>query len=329
MSDFKICIVGCGFMTQKGHGPSCAKYAAEHDGVVLAACCDINPAMTQKICTEFGFLRAYTDYIEMVECEKPDEVLVVTPDTLTRDVSVALLERKIPVLLEKPPGLNRQQAQAIHDASVKNNTPARVAFNRRYTPLLRALKDEMEQVGEQILDISCMFVRVGRKDPDFSTTAIHGIDTVKFLAGCEYESASFCYQDISFEEKPVTNISMSAKLENGASASLTFVPCGGCVVERITVNLTGHTFFLQLPVWGGVDAPGRLVCLKNGAVYKTVEGGAYTLHESNGYYDESRMFFDALRAGETVGCDVLSGLSSVEIAHAIRQRKAVYEALVL
>lgn len=325
MKKFKICIVGCGFMTKEGHGPSCAKYASEHEDVELAACCDINLAAAQEICNRFGFARAYTDYLEMAEQEKPDAVLVVTPDTLTRDVSVALLKRKIPILLEKPPGLDREQTMSIHRAAMENHTPARVAFNRRYTPLLRALMEEMKQAGAPLQDISCMFIRVGRKDADFSTTAIHGIDTVKYLAGCEYETAAFQYQDIVFEGKPVTNTLMSAKMENGASASLTFLPCGGCVVERITVTMTGYTFFLFLPVWGGADAPGRLDCLKDGKIYKTVEGGAYTLYESNGYYDESRLFFDALRDREELGCDVLSGLSSVEIAQHIRERKGNYK----
>ena len=198
MKKFKICIVGCGFMTKEGHGPSCAKYASEHEDVELAACCDINLAAAREICNRFGFARAYTDYLEMAEREKPDAVLVVTPDTLTRDVSVALLKRKIPILLEKPPGLNREQTMSIHRAAMENHTPARVAFNRRYTPLLRALMEEMKQAGAPLQDISCMFIRVGRKDADFSTTAIHGIDTVKYLAGCEYETAAFQYQDIVF-----------------------------------------------------------------------------------------------------------------------------------
>ncbi len=325
MKKFKICIVGCGFMTREGHGPSCVKYAAEHEDVELAACCDINLAAAQEICSRFGFARAYTSYLEMAEREKPDAVLVVTPDTLTRDISVALLNRKIPILLEKPPGLDRGQAMSIHRAAMENHTSARVAFNRRYTPLLRTLMEEMERAATPLLDISCMFIRVGRQDEDFSTTAIHAIDTVKYLAGCEYETAAFQYQDIVFGGKPVTNTHMSAKLENGASASLTFLPCGGCVVERITVTMTGYTFFLFLPVWGGADAPGRLDCLKDGKIYKTVEGGAYTLYESNGYYDESRLFFDALRDGGELGCDVLSGLSSVEIAQHIRKRKKNYK----
>ena len=323
---FKIGLIGCGFMTKNGHGPSCAKYAQEHEGVLLAACCDVNLAAAQEACAAYGFQRAYTDYLEMVEQERPDVVLAITPDTITKDVSVALLERKIPVLLEKPPGLDGAQTRAIHDAAIRNHTPARVAFNRRYTPLVQALKEEIRRAAMPLLDISCLFVRTKRLDPDFSTTAIHAIDTLKFVADSDYAEAQFIYQDMEYDRCKVTNTAITASMENGATARMQFLPCGGCVVERITVTLVDFTFFLYLPVWGGLDAPGRLECLHKGKLYKTVEGGAYTLHESNGFYDESRLFFDALRSGERPESDVISGLAAVEIARAMRERKDCYRA---
>lgn len=328
MSEFKICLIGCGGMTQNGHGPSCQKYAQEHEWAVLAACCDLDMEKAKKTCEKFGFQRAYTDYIEMVEKEHPDVVLAITPVHLTEQISTALLERRIPVLLEKPPGMDAEQNMRIHEAAIKNNTPARVAFNRRYTPLVLALKEEIKAAGAQLLDVNCMFVRVNRKDADFSTTAIHGIDTVKYIAESEYASVNFCYHDILVDDKNVTNIQMSAVMENGASASLTFLPCGGCVVERITVTLTGYTFFLYLPVWGGADAPGELVCFKERQEYKRISGDElvkqYTLHESNGFYAESQMFFDELRAGKRPESDVITGRSSVEIAQCIRDRQEHY-----
>lgn len=324
MKLFKICLIGCGGMTISGHGPSCKKYAEEHEGAVLAACCDINQEAAEHACREFGFQKAYTDYIEMLEKEQPDVVLVITPVTLTKEVSVALLDRGIPVLLEKPPGMDAEQNLEIHNAAMRSNTPARVAFNRRYMPLVRALKKELEAVGEPILDVNCMFVRVGRKDKDFSTTAIHGIDTVGYLAGSEYESASFHYKDILLEGQKVTNIQMTATFKNGASACITFLPCGGCVVERISVTLPGYTFFLYLPVWGGADAPGSLICMKDRRTYKTISGAdlisADAMYESNGFYGESQLFFEQLRKGERPVSDVITGFSSVTIAQAIRER---------
>lgn len=321
---FKICLIGCGYMTRDGHGPSCAQYARTHEDVELVACCDLNPEAAQAACKNFGFQRAYTDYIEMAEQENPDVVLAITPVALTAEVSIELLNRKIPVFLEKPPGTTPEQAMAIHEAAIRNNTPARVAFNRRYMPLVRALKEELAEIGQPVLDVDCMFVRSGRTDADFSTTAIHAIDLVSHLAGSEYETVNFLYQDITFKEKPVVNTKMSAVMKNGATASLTFQPCGGCVIERVTVTLSGYTLFLELPVWGGMDAPGKLVCTKGKTVYKTICGDRETMHESNGFYDESRLFFDELRTGKRPVSDVITGIPSVAIAHCIRQKKNTY-----
>ena len=168
--------------------------------MVLAACCDIHPAAAEYACREYGFQRFYTDYIEMVEKEKPDVVLAVTPVELTKEISIQLLERKIPVLLEKPPGMDPEENIAIHDAAIRNNTPARVAFNRRYTPLLRALMEEMKAAQVPVIDVSCMFIRIGRKSTDFSTTAIHGIDTVRFLSGSDYAKVHLHYHDCLIEQ---------------------------------------------------------------------------------------------------------------------------------
>ena len=326
---FKICLIGCGYMTRDGHGPSCKKYVEEHEDVILAACSDIKIEAAEAACANFGFQRAYTDYLEMVEKEKPDVVMVITPVALTKEVSIALLERKIPVLLEKPPGMSVEENEQIHEAAIRNNVPARVAFNRRYTPLLRALKEEIAQIDQPVLDVDCMFVRKGRKDVDFSTTAIHGIDTVRYLSGSEYKRVHLLYQDLMFDNKEVTNIKMNAEMKNGSTTSATFIPCGGCVMERITVNLCGYSLFVQLPIAGGIDIPGKLVCMKNGKIYKTILGEElvqeYTLHESNGFYNESRIFFDELRQGKWPVSDVITGQTSVAIAQCIREKKELYK----
>lgn len=311
-------------MTRTGHGPSCKLYAETHADTQLAACCDIDLATAQETCRQFGFARAYTDYMKMVETEKPDVVLVITPVQLTAAIATDVIRRGIPVLLEKPPGVTPEENAAIHAAALEYNVPARVAFNRRYMPLVMALKQELEASGLPVLDIDCMFLRKGRTDADFSTTAIHGIDTVSYLAGADYATCQFHYSAMEYNGKEVTNTQITAQTQNGATATLHFLPCSGCVAERITVTTSDYTFFLELPVWGGMDAPGKLICTHKGETYKTILGDKHTLHESNGFYDESRIFFESLRRGERPCSDVITGGSSVAIAHCIREKKNSY-----
>lgn len=326
--EFKICIIGCGYMTNDGHGPSCKKYAAQHEDVRLSACCDLNIEAARTACEKFGFERAYTDYTEMIEIEKPDVALVITPTAVTAEVAIGVLKKNVPALIEKPPGMNQEQIKMIHETALLHQTPARAAFNRRYMPLVTALAESIKEANSKILDINCMFIRVGRTDDDFSTTAIHGIDTVKYLSGSEYKSARFLYNDMDYNGKNITNISIMAEMVDGVSASMSFLPCGGCVAERISITLKDHTFFLQMPVWGGVDAPGKLVCMKEGKVYKTVSGdelvSEQTVYETNGFYTENADFFDMLRSGKRPVSDIIGATSSVLIAECIRKRKELY-----
>ena len=80
---FKICTIGCGAIADSVHGPSYVKYKSNYPDTILRACCDIDEARSKIFQKKFGFERCYTDYVEMLEIEKPDAVCVISPDILT------------------------------------------------------------------------------------------------------------------------------------------------------------------------------------------------------------------------------------------------------
>ena len=53
--------------------------------------------------------------------------------------------------------------------------------------------------------------------------------------------------------------------------------------------------------------------------YYNIEGG------DSGFYEENRGFFEQLRTGAPVYCDLAQAIQSVEIADCIRNRKKRYE----
>ncbi len=323
---FKICLIGCGNMAYSGHGPSCRSYAERYPDTELSACCDIRPERTELFCREFGFKRAYSDYREMLEAEKPDAVLVIVPVALTAEVSMDVMNMGYNVILEKPPGVSAEEAMAIHECAVKNGVHARVALNRRYMPLLCALKEEIAACGQKPVFADCQFLRVGRTDADFCTTAIHAIDSVRCILEQDYREARFDYQDFDYKnDRRGINYHIRALYEDGAVANISFLPCSGCVVERIFVSCTDHAFFLELPVWNGMDMPGRLVCTTGGKMYKEIIGTLDTMHESNGFYSESECFFNELRAGAAPRSDVAGTVQAVAIADAMRHRESFYK----
>jgi predicted dehydrogenase len=100
----KLCQVGCGEHARVAHGPSQARCVRERPGRVVAGCCDVDASRAESFRREFGYARAFADVVTMIETERPDAVVVVVPVERTVAVAPLVLERGLPLLLEKPPG---------------------------------------------------------------------------------------------------------------------------------------------------------------------------------------------------------------------------------
>ena len=329
---FRICVIGCGSLSTSAHGPSCRRYAERHAEVELAACCDLDTAKAESYRAKFGFQRAYGDYRAMLSTERPDAVCLMAPVSRTCELSCAVLELGFPLLLEKPPGLNRAECLAMVAAADRANVPNQVSFNRRYTPLVRELKTRLETQFKptDIQNLRYDFFRINRRDADFATTAIHGIDTVRFLAGAPYRRVRCRYQEFPALGPTVANLFLDCEMASGASAHINFCPVTGVLIERATVSLLDHTYFLNIPIWQAFDSPGRLQHLERGSLVEEVDGGtlegAAEMYVASGFYGENASFFDDLRAGRRPAGDIRSGLQSVEIADCLRQRCPEYVA---
>ena len=180
-------------MAVNGHGPSFAKYKKDYPDTLLAACCDLDEKRAKDFCEKFGFEKYYTDYIEMIETEKPDVVCLMSPVDLTCTMSVEIMKRGFNIILEKPPGRNEEELHIMNMAAINGNVSVRTAFNRRYAPLVTELKKKIRQTGEKIINITYQMYRHNRYEKDFSTTAIHAVDVVKFIAGSDYLDVKFNY----------------------------------------------------------------------------------------------------------------------------------------
>ncbi len=326
---FKLCIVGCGSLSKSAHGPSFRQYASLHADVVLAGCCDVQAERAEVYRRTFGFARAYTDFREMLDKEKPAAVCLMAPVELTCELSCAIMERGYPLLMEKPPGLDGAECRRMIAAAERAGVPNQVSFNRRYCPLVVELKRQLAEFSpEDIQDIRYDFFRIGRRDPDFSTTAIHGIDTVKFLAGSDYRRVRFTYREFPDLGPNVANIFLECEFASGATAHLNFCPNTGVLIERATVALLDHTFLLNVPIWAAYDSPGRLLHLQRGKTVADIAGNsvcdANQMHIASGFYGEDASFLNDLRAKRRPVGDIASGLQSVEIAECIRKRLSEY-----
>ena len=327
----KLCLIGCGEHARVAHGPAQARCAAERSSLELAGCCDLDGDKAESHRREFGFAKAYTDAFAMLDAERPDAVVLVVPIEETCALASRVLERSVALLVEKPPGKSVQEVDALVAASERRGAvvPHLVAFNRRFAPLVRELRRRLDAVPS-LQHVHYEMTRTGRRDPDFSVTAIHGIDAVRFIAGSDYAHARFRYAPLPGLGDGVANIFMDATMTSGATAHLAFCPVAGVVVERASVHALDETFYLNIPMWAAFDSPGRLQHLVRGTLSEEVSGASLpdgtSLFEAGGFHAEYVAFLDALDAGRSPSPGLRESRQSVAIAERIRHREGEYRA---
>ena len=320
MKRFKICHIGCGGMSVRGHGPALMKYADEYPGTLLAGCCDLDGKKAVGFKNSFGFQKAYTHWRKMLDEIKPDAVSLVVPVRFTSEIATEIIGLGYNLLTEKPPGITTRECRRILFAIEKTDVMAMAAFNRRFIPLVKKLKSMISDVVPE--NIRYDFFRTGRKDADFSTTAIHGIDTVKMLGNSNYSIINIKYQEL--DSTPVGNIFLNGTMESGTAFSLNFYPDSGLIAERATVFADSKTWFVNIPIWDCPDYPGSILYYENGCLKETIIGEETDKFISSGFYDEHRDFYETIRNRGDIPHTIKDSLQSVEIMELLRQRKVTY-----
>ncbi|MGE9291603.1 MAG: Gfo/Idh/MocA family protein [Puniceicoccales bacterium] len=323
---FQFCVIGCGAHSSLVHGPSLALCAKEIAGLQLSAACDLNPIAAANFAEKFGFAQSYSDVDKMLEEVRPDAVLVVLPHHLTAKICRPLLVRGIPLLMEKPPAQTAAELDRLIAAQEEGGANVQVGFNRRYTKLLQEtralLQNELPSPG--ILRIDYEMVRSNRRDSNFSITAIHAIDAIRFLVDSPFAKASFDYHELPKEGDGVANITMNATCESGARIGLSIQPMAGVLHERAAIHGTGRSLVIDLPMWG-TQPLGRLRYWKNAKLVQDLRESndpsvPVPLHIRSGFLDEYRAFFQNLKEGSPTTPSLQDCRQQVVLMEAIENR---------
>lgn len=330
---FTLCTVGCGNIAVGEHGPSIKRYCALNKNVVFAACCDLDKEKAAAFAKQFGAARFYTNMDEMLDAEKPDAVSLIAPVQLTADLACRILDKGYPVMTEKPPGLNAAENKQMTETA--GDIPTFVAFNRRFMPAVQKAMKIITDMGEagRITHIHYRMLRINRRDAAFATTAIHGIDLVKYIAGSDYKNLRFTYHNLPALGETVANFHIQGTTENGTVVGLDFLPDAGTITERLEITTHGGVIYVNLPIWAeSPDGLGSVVCYQNGKITAELTGeapedGCGERFVLSGFYHENAAFFDALQKKDAAVLqknNIASGLQSVEVAACLTERKLTY-----
>jgi myo-inositol 2-dehydrogenase / D-chiro-inositol 1-dehydrogenase len=323
---FKIAVIGCGWISSACHALAYVEYARSHPQARLAACCDTDPTRAEKLAATFGFESVYSDYQAMLQTEKPDAVCLNVNEKYICEIGCQVLQAGYPLLTEKPPGLNLEEIDRLIAAAQSSGSIHAVAFNRRYNPLIKELKHSLENLDIQHFQVD--FARVRRSNEDFSTTAIHAIDLVRFLAGGDYNFIRFAYHTMPDLGPNPANFTLACELAGEQTAQLNFFPVSGEALELYTVYALDNRLSASLSM--GADSPGRFHHSRQGIIMQDVDAAELSHRQESyflgGFYAEDAAFFDAVQAGQPPSPGFTDCRQSVEIMQCLRQRAVEYRA---
>ncbi|ALI56197.1 Gfo/Idh/MocA family protein [Celeribacter marinus] len=141
----KLAIVGCGSRHSMFRDSVSQDYPDQHE---IVAMCDNNPHRLDLAAQAAA--RAGTNGIAtydasafdaMIAEQKPDTVVITTPDFLHADYIVRAFEAGCDVICEKPMTIDLSSLKQITEAQKRTGRQVRVTFNYRYSPARTQIKD--------------------------------------------------------------------------------------------------------------------------------------------------------------------------------------------
>lgn len=129
MDQIKVAVIGCGSISKHRHIP---EYAA-NPHVKLVAFCDPVIERAEQFAQLHGG-KAYSDYEEMLNKEKPDAVSVCTPNFVHAPAAIAAANAGAHVLVEKPMAASEAECEAMIEAARRTGVLLMVGHNQRYMP---------------------------------------------------------------------------------------------------------------------------------------------------------------------------------------------------
>ena len=126
MAKLRIAVIGAGRL-----GGFHAQKIAARDDLDFVGVVDPNQAARRRVANDCG-TKAYAEYEDILS--KVDAAVVAAPTHFHHDLGVALLERGIHVLMEKPLCVDGEEAEALVNLAEKRNAILQTGHVERLIP---------------------------------------------------------------------------------------------------------------------------------------------------------------------------------------------------
>ena len=175
----------------------------------------------------------YSHVRDLLKAKNLDAVIIATPNQLHEKHTVSFLEKKIPVLLEKPIADNIKSANKIIKSSKKNKTALLIGYHRRHNSIVSKVKKIIDsgKLGNIVsANVLCWLYkhkeyykekwRTSKGGGPLGINLVHDIDMICYLLG-----------PIQYVQAFTTNKTRKFKVEDTATVSLIFKSGALCTLN--------------------------------------------------------------------------------------------------
>ena len=216
--------------------------AAVNNELEIVAVCDILPEHMEEVLQKHGLekdesIHRYTDYEELLEKEKPELVSIATESGSHARIALAVIERRIPVIIEKPMAMSISDADQIIRRSRELNVVVSACHQNRFNVAVQKMRRALEKGRFGKLSHGSIHVRWNRNKAYYDQApwrgtwaedggtlmnqCIHGIDLLRWTFGDEVEEVYGMTRQVMHPYLEAEDVGMAVvKFRNGAIATI-------------------------------------------------------------------------------------------------------------
>ena len=227
----KYALIGCGRISPNHIA------AAIKNNLEIVAVCDIVPENMEKLLGKFDIdssnIKRYTNYMEMLEIEKPELVAIATESGKHAKIALDCLDNGTNVIIEKPIALSLEDADKIIEKSKEKNLVVCANHQNRFNKSIQKIREAVEDGKFGKLMYGTAHIRWNR-GKDYYTQApwrgtweqdggalmnqcIHNIDLLRWMMGDEVEEVCAYTDNLNHEFIQAEDLGMAiVKFKNGS-----------------------------------------------------------------------------------------------------------------
>jgi len=199
MKEIKFGLIGCGRISQKHF-----EAIANIQNASIISCSDIIETRAKEACKKYDISTYYADYIEMLNKENLDAVIICTPSGMHPEMGIKVAEKKIHVVTEKPMAIDLRSADDLVKACDQNRIKLFVVKQNRLNPPIQLLKKAIDKERFGRLFSANITVRWTRPQDYYDMADWRG--TWEFDGGAFLNQASHYFDLIQWLMGPVKSV---------------------------------------------------------------------------------------------------------------------------